>query len=271
MESMTYPPHLLNQVVREGHLVTFPDGAQAAVLRADGDFLELEGPKWINTRWFPRFALIREDQLSTEDAEKLERIKRENQQRFLATLPPRLQEYARTPFDVSPENQQAVNAVEALSLEENLLLFGRAGTGKTMLVVRNLWRLAALHNVRFWSEVRLCQELRNRFDPGARHASDAQALDLLRPDVLVIDDVGKAKHSAYTFQELFAALDERWVHKRSTVLTSNYTPDEAALKMAPAPEDAEAILSRITSGAVITLVGPDGRMKHHKDISGDQP
>lgn len=269
---MTYPPHILNQVVREGHVVTLPDGAQAAVLSAGGAYLDLVDPGLppINIHRYRHFALIREDQLSTEDRTKLERIIAENRHRFLAPLPPRLQDYVRTPFEVTPENRQAVDEVEELRLGENLLLFGRAGTGKTMLVVQKLWRLAASHEVHFWSEARLCQELRNRFDPSARHAADAHALDLLRPEVLVIDDIGKAKHSAYTYQELFAALDERWLNKRSTILTSNYPPDEAALKFALGPEDAEAVLSRITSGAVIKLVGPDGRTRHHQDIDGDQ-
>ena len=79
-------------------------------------------------------------------------------------------------------------------------------------------------------------------------------------DLLLLDDLGVEKTSAFSMRELFNLLDERWLNERPTIITSNLSltaalgerPDTGRLNADEAETHATArrILSRLTEDAV---------------------
>jgi DNA replication protein DnaC len=267
MAMTNLPAHSLNELIRQGHEITFPAGTKAVVEGRTSSLLCLESGDTVTLSGYRAFALISADQLSADDWREHERQAVDRQRVFLQELPPRLRDDARATVEVTPNNENSVRALQRFDVEKNLLLYGPAGTGKTTLVLQALLRLAAYYDVRFRSEVELTQALRERslLAPAATH----EVVSPLRTaDVLVIDDIGKSKHSDFTYQEFYALLSDRMNHKRGTIFTSNYTPGGVGQRIGQTPEDAEAIRSRIASGVVAALKGPDWRLVHHDRVEG---
>lgn len=171
--------------------------------------------------------------------------------RYRGMLPKR---YQRCTLENFEGDKRVVKLLERWEAKSFIYLWGAPGVGKTHLAVALGYRLLAKGTVRYINEVELLSQLR-----GA--AIGGEPLRLPDPDVLILDDLGKARPSEYAYQELYRLIERHWSEERCLIVTSNYRPSEAANRIAPDEMGAAAILSRLASGLVLEIKGIDQRLK----------
>lgn len=99
----------------------------------------------------------------------------------------------------------------------NIVVTGAVGTGKTFAVFAAVRPLVeAGVKVVYWSTGRLLQELR----PGSSSTPDLLA-DLVRADVLILDDLGVEKVSEWTSEQLSIVVDDRYTNLRPIIVTTH--------------------------------------------------
>jgi DNA replication protein DnaC len=118
--------------------------------------------------------------------------------------------------------------------EKGLLLMGPSGVGKTHLAVAALKELIRRgHSGLFCDYRELLKEIQASYNP----ASESTEMGILEPirtvELLVLDDLGASKPSAWVLDIIGLLLNARYNEKRMTVLTTNYfdeseTPAPAA-------------------------------------------
>lgn len=178
-----------------------------------------------------------------------------NRTRWLATLPKRYQGYTFDTLERFPGNAEAIDAAQCLEPGANLFIWGDAGNGKTHLSVALGHQLAGPHLVAFYGVVELFNRIRR-----AVGGKDTVP-NLERPDVLILDDLGKVKPTEFIYQEFYGMLEYRWANEKTTVFTANHRASDAARQLAPDEEGAAAILSRMASGVVAHVKGRDWRLQ----------
>src|SRR6202030_1035440 len=119
------------------------------------------------------------------------------------------------------------------SAEKGLLLMGPSGVGKTHLAVASLKELVRRGHAGLFCDYReLLKEIQASYNP----ASESTEMAILEPirnvEVLVLDDLGASKPSAWVLDIIGLVLNARYNERRTTILTTNYF-DEA-----PNPEPA---------------------------------
>jgi DNA replication protein DnaC len=219
------------------------------------DYAGLEA--WIGIAWVPKdpdHPYHRERQAALEDWRRQE-AERELTA-FTESLPIRYRRYTLDTIRVHDGNRAAVNAARDLQPGQNLYLHGPAGNGKTHLAIATGRHLAEKgHRVAFHGVVALFARIRSSFAPDGPPRPNLE-----HPDILILDDLGKVKPTEWVFQEFYATLEHRWSNEKTTIFTANHRPLDAANQLAPDPQSAAAILSRMASGAVIEVKGPDQRI-----------
>lgn len=138
---------------------------------------------------------------------------------------------------------------EIIKYSENLLLWGNVGVGKTHAALAALRHCIGLQrSIRFVNWESFMIELRD-FD----HGTEAKKLnDLIRPAVLVIDDVGLSA-SDYSSKALFILIDQRLNQSKKTILTANIPLEELEALYG------QRIGSRLSEYRIIRLNGKDRR------------
>lgn len=151
------------------------------------------------------------------------------------------------------EHHAAVLARWASTLEENLVLFGPVGTGKThaaLAAVREPVR--ATVTCRFLPVVELLDMLR----PGG---PDGALQELCRVDLLVLDDLGHERPTDWTVERLGAVVNRRWLEQLPIVATTNLEPPQLREAVG------ERTFSRLMGDAtVVKLTGTDRRRARSK-------
>jgi DNA replication protein DnaC len=114
-----------------------------------------------------------------------------------------------------------------MSAEKGLLLTGSSGVGKTHLAVAALKELIARGHAGLFCDYReLLKEIQSSYNP----ASESTEMGILEPvrtvEILVLDDLGASKPSAWVLDIIGLVLNARYNEKRVTILTTNYF-DEA--------------------------------------------
>jgi DNA replication protein DnaC len=117
--------------------------------------------------------------------------------------------------------------------DRGLLLMGRSGAGKTHLAVAALRELIRRGHAGLFCDYReLLKEIQASYNP----ASESTEMRILEPirnaEILVMDDLGASKPSAWVLDIIGLVLNARYNEQRVTILTTNYF-DEA--ENAPAP------------------------------------
>lgn len=213
-------------------------------------------PSWIGIAWRPKdknhpYYAGQRDLMAEYERENRTRITN----RYIDALPSRYRNYTLDTLRRHPGNQAAINAATNLTLGANLYVWGPAGNGKTHLAVATGRHYATRgHHVRFWGVVELFNRLRNSF-----HTNEPRP-DLERPEILILDDLGKIKPTEFVYETFYGALEHRWANEKTTIFTANHRPSETARHMSTDPESAAAILSRMASGTVVEIRGKDERL-----------
>lgn len=81
---------------------------------------------------------------------------------------------------------------------------------------------------------------------------------VIRPDVLVWDDLGKSKASEFNFRTYYTIINERWRQKKPIIFSTNESGKTLVEKIDMA---AYSRLLDMAQGFLVELSGPDYRMK----------
>jgi DNA replication protein DnaC len=121
-----------------------------------------------------------------------------------------------------------------LTNDAGLLVIGPCGAGKTHLAIAATKELVARgHDALFYDYRELLKEIQSSYNPESA-ASEMSVLDpVLRVEVLLLDDLGASKPSAWALEMIGHILTTRYNEKRVTLLTSNYLDGAEATEPAP--------------------------------------
>lgn len=111
---------------------------------------------------------------------------------------------------------------------EGWLIFrGNYGSGKTHLAVAIAnYRLALGESVLFMTTPDLLDHLRGTYGPGSQIQYDELFERLRNAPLLVLDDLGAESPTPWAQEKLFQLINHRYLHRLSTVITTNTDPDQ---------------------------------------------
>lgn len=119
-------------------------------------------------------------------------------------------------------------AAEFDSRGGNLVLYGSTGVGKTFLagcIAREL--IETYHSVVYLSAPDLFDSMaKDRFRRDEEETAEGSTQSILDCDLLIIDDLGTEMINSWTNSQLFYCLNKRLLAGRSTVITTNLTPNQ---------------------------------------------
>lgn len=141
---------------------------------------------------------------------------------------------------------------------KNLLIMGKTGLGKTFLcnsISRRV--LDRGYTVIYISAGRLFKTLQDeQFNRMEEEEYSSFYDDILNVDLLVIDDLGTEFATSLVSSQIFNIINERMVNSRSTIISTNLTPDRIK------EQYSDRVLSRLTDEfEFLTLTGDDIRIK----------
>ncbi len=140
--------------------------------------------------------------------------------------------------------------------DNNLLLYGNTGVGKTFLthcIASDALRDG--HSVLYFSAAEFFDLLADAaFQRHPDAVSSARMIE--RCDLLIIDDLGTEYTNNFTASQLFQVLNERILHSRSTIISTNLSLSDISSRYT------ERVFSRIASSYTIKkLIGKDIRIR----------
>jgi len=143
-------------------------------------------------------------------------------------------------FKIEEGNKKAWEAVEDFIKNngpKGLFLFGGAGTGKTHLVTKIAQEVDMETKLIKFPE--LIMRLKGNFD-GSSYENESIIENLANINLLIIDDIGAEKASEWVSEIIYILIDKRYSNMKTTVITSNFTPQELAERVG------DRIVSRIS-------------------------
>lgn len=138
----------------------------------------------------------------------------------------------------------------------NLFLYGDTGVGKTFLsncIAKEL--IDKAYSVVYFSSYDLFNTLaKSTFDKD--NMAEAMQEHIMDCDLLIIDDLGTELTNSFTVSQLFLCLNERLLHRKSTIISTNLSLETLVELYS------ERTFSRITSNyTMLKLTGDDIRIK----------
>jgi hypothetical protein len=191
----------------------------------------------------------REDRQRIETAKKLEELKQKIDNDVLALTPPRYRQtnLEHPNFNIALWNQ--VRAWEPCDETPFLGLVGVSGACKTRIAfmhfrkiigerVRPIGELGSIHTPRIaaLTSTEFAQlvgkqfisnsEPRGSWEKNPQHEARHRLDGIRNCEVLLLDDLGKAKNTPSVAAELFSIIDHRHAENLLTIWTANSTPEE---------------------------------------------
>jgi DNA replication protein DnaC len=125
--------------------------------------------------------------------------------------------------------EQAKLVVEAFArdypvgAETGLLLMGPCGAGKTHLAVATLRQIVMRgHSGLFYDYRELLKEIQGSYNPESQTTELGVLEPVLTAELLLLDDLGASKPSAWAMETVGHILNSRYNERRITLLTTNY-------------------------------------------------
>ena len=140
---------------------------------------------------------------------------------------------------------------------QNIIFYGTVGTGKSFLsscIAKSL--IESGHSVIYFSSTALMDTLsKYSFDYKSKEELNDFYQDIYECDLLIIDDLGTELTNAFSVSRLFTCLNERFLRKKSIVISTNLSLEELRNRYT------DRIFSRLTGNFIFCrLTGPDIRM-----------
>jgi DNA replication protein DnaC len=133
-----------------------------------------------------------------------------------------------------------------LNVDVGLLFVGPPGTGKTHLAVGLLRALASRKGakVMFAEQRELLKDLQSTFDGGAGRTESDVLAPILEAEVLLLDDLGAGRTTAWAQDVMHDVLAHRYNRKLPTLMTTNRATGDDD-DGAPAQPDAPTLRDRL--------------------------
>jgi DNA replication protein DnaC len=113
--------------------------------------------------------------------------------------------------------------------EHGLLLMGPCGVGKTHLAVSAMKSIVRRgHSGLFYDYRELLKAIQDSYNPESQVTEMSVLEPVLKAEILVLDDVGSSKPSAWALETVGHVLNTRYNEKRVTLLTTNFLDSDAA-------------------------------------------
>ncbi len=133
--------------------------------------------------------------------------------------------------------------------ESGILLMGPCGVGKTHLAVAALRALVLRgHQGLFYDYRELLKEIQASYNPISQSTEMGVLEPVLTAEVLLLDDIGASKPSAWALETVGHILNTRYNERRVTLLTTNY-PDAPTPATTAGGKSASASRSSAGSGS----------------------
>jgi len=133
--------------------------------------------------------------------------------------------------------------------ESGLLLMGPCGVGKTHLAVAALRALVLRgHQGLFYDYRELLKEIQASYNPVSQATEMGVLEPVLTTEVLLLDDIGASKPSAWALETVGHILNTRYNERRVTLLTTNY-PDAPGPAAASGGKSSSSSRSTGSSGS----------------------
>lgn len=112
------------------------------------------------------------------------------------------------------------------AIDVGLLYIGPCGVGKTHLAVAVIQELILKKGVRcvFYDFRELIREIQSTFTPDSTLTESDVLSPVFESDVLVLDELGAKRTTAWVEETVFYIINHRYNHKKVTLFTTNY-PD----------------------------------------------
>lgn len=146
-----------------------------------------------------------------------------------AGIPARYRSATLDVFRLERGKTAGLEAARTWDRRKSIVLWGQVGTGKTHLGCGMLLGLLAQGlPARFVSVAQFMDELKARFDEGAKEQSQAYFDRIAHEHVLMLDDLGKEQDTPWTRERVSTLIDRRYQSQGPTILTTNLKHIEIA-------------------------------------------
>lgn len=135
------------------------------------------------------------------------------------------------------------------ALDVGLLFIGSCGVGKTHLAVATIQELIVKKGVPciFYDFRDLIREIQSTFTPDSTLSESDVLGPVFQKDVLVLDELGAKRTTAWVEETVFYIINHRYNHKKITIFTSNYpdTEDEEDTRESFYKKGGDTLVDRI--------------------------
>jgi hypothetical protein len=159
-----------------------------------------------------------------------------------------------------PFQQAAAQAAADLAAENpprtSLFLFGPHGTGKTLILMGLIARwVRGARWAHYTTAEGLLRTLRSTYDASNSATFDRERDRYVRFAALAVDELHRVNWTPWAEETLFSIIDERVLRGRPTYCAANKRPEDMAL----ASDTGKALVSRLSAGRLVAVVGEDLR------------